>query len=745
MRALFASSRLLLLSVVLAVCCGMLVAWQLLQSREAEWQDAERTGNNLLFTVSFVLERTLDRANRAIVHTAGQLADRDAAQATDILLSDDTLFHMLPDDALGVLLVTDADGRVLRSARPVTAEVADLSDREFFRVHRDDPGRGLFISAPFLSRLDARPSLALSRRWSYPDGRFGGVVVQTVKLDVLQTLFDAIRLGPGSTLNLFMDDGTLLMRVPHNPELLGISLRGTPNVDYFLRMGDGSHVGTAAIDGVQRLYVFRRLRGFPMVVNVAQSTETVLANWRRSAGWQAFMTALLMLGILGLASMAQRELNAHRAVSTRLRRVQRELRTIMDHTPALIAHWGRDLTNRFANQVHEHWLGPRGALLAGRHVRSLIGEKGLRRLQPHIDAVLEGRAQTFETAYLDRNDTLRHASCNLVPDRDADGRIDGFFSLLHDVSDYKQAEERLAEEKERFRVTLESIRDGVITTDAHGRVDYQNPAAGAMTGWPPYAVFGLPVADVVVLKPVPGPRENAVQRPSPVAEALADPAATMPKRRYVLIGRDGQHTDVEVWAACILDNGQALAGCVMVLHDVTMARSQADQMARLALHDSLTGLPNRRFLNEMAEQSMADARRSKRRLALLYLDLDGFKHVNDTYGHAAGDALLVRIARNWRAQLRGGDVLARIGGDEFVVLMNHVRDRQEAAQLARRLLTVEQSMPQAGGGTAIVTTSMGIGFWPDDAQEFDTLIARTDEAMYRAKLLGSNQYCFIID
>ncbi|MFA5521966.1 MAG: diguanylate cyclase [Castellaniella sp.] len=743
MRLLAISSRLLLLSVILALGMGVLAAWQMIQAREAELRRAEVTGSNLLFAVSFVLERTLVRADRAITDTVAQLDGDNAAYAI-VALSDDHLFHMQPDDALGVLVVTDDQGRVVRSTRPMISEATDLSDRDFFAIHRDNEDTGLFISHPFMSRQDGRASVALSRRWQDIDGRFGGTVVHTVKLDVLQAMFEAINLGPGSSMSLFLDDGTLLMRVPHQPELLGISMAGTPGFERFMRSGEGQHIGTASPDGVRRLYNSRRIDGYPLLVNSAQSVEAILGNWYTSMRWQALVTVLLMLAILGVAGMAQRELTAHRKVSARLRRVEHELRTIMDNTPALIAHWDRHLYNRFANRAHEHWLGKAGTSLAGRHLSAMLGEKSLQSVSKYIDAALAGTPQTYEMSFRDRNGSLRQAICNLVPDRSGDGQIDGFFALVQDITDYKQVEERLADETERFRVTLESIRDAVITTDGNGRITYLNPAASGLTGWSQDAAAGLPVADVVRLAwPVDEPRQPG-ERPFPVADVLADGDAAVPKRRVVLHAGDDKQVDAEVSATRIVDRDGVLIGSVMVLHDVTQARSQAARMAHLALHDSLTGLPNRRFLDEMAAQSIAAARRENRQLAVLFLDIDGFKHVNDTLGHAAGDALLVETAHHWRSQLRGGDILARVGGDEFVVLMNHVDNRDDAAQLAQRILSPEAALPEFSNAT-LVSTSVGIALWPDHAVEFDALVACADQAMYQAKLMGSNQYRFFGD
>src|SRR5690606_32550170 len=159
-----------------------------------------------------------------------------------------------PEGGLGILMVLDAEGAVMHSSEPLRPGDWNFADRHYFLAHADDPVQGLYLSKPFVSRYDTKPSVALSRRWNKPTGGFGGVVVQTLKLDTLRKLFSAIELGPNSGINLFLLDGTVLMRFPYDLELTGESLAGTPNFQRFVDEREGSFTGIAAIDQVERLY-----------------------------------------------------------------------------------------------------------------------------------------------------------------------------------------------------------------------------------------------------------------------------------------------------------------------------------------------------------------------------------------------------------------------------------------------------------------------------------------------------------
>jgi PAS domain S-box-containing protein len=221
-----------------------------------------------------------------------------------------------------------------------------------------------------------------------------------------------------------------------------------------------------------------------------------------------------------------------------------------------------------------------------------------------------------------------------------------------------QSIEALFEEKERAQVTLNSIGDAVISTDVEGRVTYLNIVAERLTGWPRDEAAGRPLEEVFRIIDA-DTRETA---PNPMALATRSNTTVGLTLNCVLIRRDGAESAIEDSAAPIHDRQGQVTGAVMVFRDVSRARALAQRMAHLAEHDSLTDLPNRLLLNDRLDQAMAMAHRHHQKMAVLYLDVDGFKTINDSLGHAVGDQLLQSVARRLRECVRTSDTVSRQGG-----------------------------------------------------------------------------------
>jgi len=735
MRDRLATSRLLLLSILIATGIGLLVAKQLLDSRAATWQRAVSANTNLVFTVSHVLTNTLREIDVALQRTAARLSSIDMRQLPQHL-HDDVVFNGALPEGTGAELVLDDTGAVAHSSRALPASSLAFPQRDYFKVHQQGLVEGLFISRPFRSLVDQQYSVALSRRWSKPDGSFGGVVVITLKLPYLRELFSPIELGPDSGINLITSDGTVVLRFPYSDADTGQSLAGTANFDRFAHERSGVFTGLASLDQIPRLYAFRALEGYPLLVNTAQSVDSILGAWRRSALWLGAVTLLLMLACIALALLAARNLRAQHRTARLLHRTQHELRTVLDSLPASVAYWDANLRNRFSNMAHTRWFGITTEQIHGRHIEDVIGVERFAQVKAHIELALSGQTQVFEHALSDAAGARHHVVSTFIPDAGPDG-IAGLFMLVTDITDRKTAEEALSAEKERFRVTLEAIGEAVVTTDSQGHITYLNPAASMMTGTALNQAKAHPVDEVVIVE------ELGTGEPcrSPVHTALTERRTVAPATAGVLVGRTGRRSDIEVSASPIFDAHAKLVGAVMVFHDVSHARALAHQMTYQAHHDPLTKLPNRRLLRQLANQAIGQAARHDRRVGVLYLDLDGFKKINDSMGHETGDELLVALARRLTTVLRQGDTLCRQGGDEFIVLVPELTDRQEAGALAQRLIE-ECSKPMALSAQVVrISLSIGIALYPEDGEDFDELMRRADKAMYLAKQWGRNQYC----
>ncbi len=310
---------------------------------------------------------------------------------------------------------------------------------------------------------------------------------------------------------------------------------------------------------------------------------------------------------------------------------------------------------------------------------------------------------------------------------------------LRNVIDRKAAEEALFLEKERAQVTLDSIGDAVVTTDIAGNVTYLNAVAERMSGWPRAEARGKPVAEV--LRVVDATTGNPPAR-DPMTLAIEQDRVVGLAANSVLVRRDGFQAAIEDSAAPIHARDGRVIGAVMVFHDVSISRAVALKMSHLAQHDFLTDLPNPVLLNDRMTQAIALARRHGKQLAVLFIDLDGFKHVNDSLGHAAGDKLLQSVALRLTACVRSSDAVSRRGGDEFVVLLSEIGHADHAARSANKIIAAVAAPHEIGGRELQITASVGISVYPRDGSNPDVLLRAADAAMYEAKKKGRNRQCF---
>jgi diguanylate cyclase (GGDEF)-like protein/PAS domain S-box-containing protein len=309
---------------------------------------------------------------------------------------------------------------------------------------------------------------------------------------------------------------------------------------------------------------------------------------------------------------------------------------------------------------------------------------------------------------------------------------------LRNMVERKAAAEALFGERERAEVTLNSIGDGVLSTDLAGHVTYLNAAAESMTGWTRQDAAGRPLAEVFHI--VDGATREAV--PNPMALAVQENRTVGLTPNCVLIRRDGHEAAIEDSAAPIHDRRGRVTGAVIVFHDVSVSRAMSLQMSHLAHHDALTDLPNRLLLNDRLAQAIELGRRYRRPLAVLFMDLDRFKHVNDSLGHVLGDQLLRSVAERLKLCVRSSDTVSRQGGDEFVLVLTEMDQAGNAAVSAKKVLDAVAEPHHIAGRELHLTASIGVSVYPDDGHDAETLMRNADIAMYHAKDHGRGRYQF---
>jgi diguanylate cyclase (GGDEF)-like protein/PAS domain S-box-containing protein len=315
----------------------------------------------------------------------------------------------------------------------------------------------------------------------------------------------------------------------------------------------------------------------------------------------------------------------------------------------------------------------------------------------------------------------------VVVDRDEQGRPRRIIGTNQDVTRQRQAEDRLRLAANVFA----HAHEGICVTDAQERIVDVNPRFCELTGYPADEVLGR----------TPRMLKSGYQ------------SAEFYKAMWQAISRDG-HWRGEVWnrrrdgrlyaerltISAVTDSHGVVSHYVGVLSDITSAKEYEERLERIAHYDVLTGIPNRSLLADRMSLAIAQTQRSRTLLGVCYLDLDGFKPVNDTYGHEVGDLLLVEVAERLRACLRGGDTVARLGGDEFVLLLLGLDSIQECRLALERILEALRRPMEVSGHRVEVSASIGVSLYPQDNADADTLLRHADMAMYQAKQLGKNRY-----
>jgi diguanylate cyclase (GGDEF)-like protein/PAS domain S-box-containing protein len=353
-------------------------------------------------------------------------------------------------------------------------------------------------------------------------------------------------------------------------------------------------------------------------------------------------------------------------------------------------------------------------------------------ISPHIPILV--------LSSLEHEDTARFAVQRGAQDYLLEDHLDTYLlpKALRNMLERSSNAEALFREKERAQVTLNSIGDAVVCTDVSGNVTFINPIAEALTGWPASEAIGLQFAKVFRIMDVLDHRRAI----DPMALVVKTNKPFNLPEGSVLIRRDGLESAIEDSTAPIHDRRGRVTGAVMVFHDVTQVRAMSQKMSHLAQYDYLTDLPNRQLLNDRLAQAISAAQRHQQHPAVLFVDIDRFKHVNDSLGHAIGDKLVVSIAQRLVGCVRSSDTVSRQGGDEFVILLSSVAHAEDAALSAQKILAVAAMPHRLEEHDLQITLSIGISIYPDDGRDAETLVRNADIAMLNAKDNGRNNYQF---
>ncbi|MEY4729270.1 MAG: hypothetical protein RL020_428 [Pseudomonadota bacterium] len=502
-------------------------------------------------------------------------------------------------------------------------------------------------------------------------------------------------------------------------------------------------------------------RANTQTLRVEQSMNIAGRDWRivatpangmysTSASWLTYASLLSGLLFTALLSMVTQrsfalwktnnklsnEINERKNAQQALLENENQLRLITNAMPAVISYVDQDLRVRFHNKVFSQWIGKPDLEISGHTLQEIMKPADFSSVKPHMEAALLGARQDYERSVVLREGaSATHTIVNLIPHFNEDKQVIGVFSMTTDISARKKIEDELAAEKERAQVTLASIGEGVITSDADGKLVYMNPVAEELIGAKLEDVRGKPVNEVFsfISEGEREPLEN------PLLRCIREKQVVGLDDQSVLLRPDGSEYPIDDSTAPILDNAGQTMGAVLVFSDVSQQRFLSRQLTHQASHDPLTGLINRREFEERLKRAITEVRGGKLQHVLFFMDLDQFKIVNDTCGHVAGDALLRQISAAFERELRHSDTLARLGGDEFGVLLEHCPTEQ-AMHIADQLLNAARDLRFTWAGRIFpIGVSIGLIAITTDSESHTEIMRSADAACYVAKDRGRNR------
>lgn len=664
----------------------------------------------LLHTVADELERQL----------AGKGIDEEATN--DFL---ERLSRRLPE--VDAFRVSNADGFIFLGKGVHKKDRVSWADRQFFNYLRDHDDDVLQITPPLVGRISQRYIIGFARRYNHPDGRFAGVLTASIPIEHFTRLLSQFNIGPHGTIVLRDTDLSLVTRFPPipdqpagkvghkavSPELRQLVESGTPVATFYTPL---------AADGFERTVTFRRLQKTPMIVIIGLARADYLADWKT----EAYLTVALAFGFL-LLSLASggfllRLLNQTVRENTRnriyLQRASDGI-CIVDANGKLI-EVNNSLCNLLGYERHE---------LLDMHVtgwyRSHVPEAG--RQDTFGKLLATPTPSTIETRLARKNAELIDVEINVIGfDLDSHRYL---YTSVRDISERNKASEALRLYANIFNHSGEAI----MVTDHENCIVTINPAFTQLTGYSLEEVQG--------------------RNPSILASGTTSGGTYQEMWRSLQANGfwQGELWDKRKdgaiypkWAAIsvIRNERGEISHYIASFTDVSERKAAEERIQYLAHHDALTGLLNRYNLENRLDQSLLSAQRDKEQVAVMFIDMDRFKIVNDTLGHHVGDQLLIQVARRLRAAVRDSDIVARLGGDEFVVVLTGMSATIDVVPVAQKILQSIGEAYNIEGNVLQSTPSIGISIFPDDGSDSTTLMKNADTAMYHAKDQGRNNIQF---
>ncbi|MDD5177423.1 MAG: EAL domain-containing protein [Sterolibacterium sp.] len=724
---------------------NLLVAAFAAQAIYSSWRNqiehARTATQNLSMTLEGEIVGIFDNVDLALKNLVDDYADKCRSKAFPVEEWNVELRRQrLHLPILSGIRGTDTAGTVSYGLVKGDPQGTSVADRNYFVAHRDHPDAGLLISRPVFSRITHQWSLVLSRRLNDGNGRFGGIIAATIPLERFSERFTTLKVGDHGSIGMRDGNLRLIVRYPqlaHDGEIGSTRIADEFTAALQRTRTSGSYqAGVSSIDGIQRFHSYRRNGTYDFYINVGVAKDEYLTPWHDELIQTGAMACFFLLVTVLFARKLQQGWISQQAAAAQLSKVEGKYRLLFEQANDGI--FLQDETGFIdCNQHGASMYGLTKEQVIGRSPADLCperqadGQLSAKVAAEKIAAAFSGEKPCFEWRALRADSVPLDVEVSLSP-----VEVDGgtyLQAIVRDISERKLTEQYL-----RVAATAFESQEGMLITDAARTILRVNRAFSEITGYS---------------------AEDAVGKTPHLLKSGRHDAAFYDVMTESLLRRGTWQGEIwnrrkngEVYPEWLIitavkDDSGEIANYVATLTDITARKTAEDEIRHLAFYDPLTRLPNRRLLLDRLQQALASSSRSERYGALLFIDLDNFKTLNDTLGHDIGDLLLQQVAQRIATCVREGDTVARLGGDEFVVMLEDLSEHPlEAATQAEivgeKILGAFRLAFQLANYEHHSTPSIGVTLFTNHQGSIDELLKRADLAMYQAKASGRNTLRF---
>jgi diguanylate cyclase (GGDEF)-like protein/PAS domain S-box-containing protein len=719
-----------LIGAVMAATGGLL-----LNLRDRDLAESERRLNGLALVIAEQIDRNLQSIEVIQTAVIERMRSLGIASAEDLerqMSGYDT--HQRFRDRISALphisslVLTDAQGKLINFSCSWPIPSVKIPDQDPSRAFKADPRLTFHVGAPLRGPATGSWVVLVARKFTGPNGEFLGVVTGAMELAYFEKMFEAVAISPNESISLFRRDGTLLVRHPRQEPAVGQSFpKSRLFSDVLSRSDHGSVRETGVIDGKERLIAARGLSHFPIVVAVTTTVDSALANWRDGA-----------IATIGMALMLGVVISGVVVVSVWL--VGRKFREQYFQRDIALGNMSQGLI----------MFSPAGQLVVcnDRYRQMYNLPRDLAKPGCPVVDLLSYRAAhgTFSAdpeKYLDDLKAMIAQGKTAGQEvKTGDGRIisvvhqpvagGGWVTTHEDVTERKRAEEQLRRTQKFLDTVVEHVPVPILVKDMPESANDASQCRYSLINRATEELFGTSRAQMI------GKTVDEVYPKERAEFVIAEANNTLQSHQPTVVRDHEIHTLgkgtrlVTAKSIAVRGDDGKVQYLLTVLDDMTERRRTEQRIAHMAHYDNLTDLPNRAAFNECFAATLDRAAKSGEQFAILSLDVDHFKEANDSYGHAVGDALLREAARRMQAAA-AGTFLARIGGDEFTLVVTDGAQPAAAARIAECLLAAFEDEFEVEGYRLTLDATIGGAIYPTDGTDGKTLMINADVALYRAK------------